>query len=454
MRTSTAPSTTSIVVAGLVAVAAYVAATFLTIDATPYDLWGAMLIGPVLIVVTLPILAREARRQEDPRLFWFLFAALIAKILGSLLRYYVTFDVYRAADAVAFHRNGVVIAENFWNGIYSTGLHSLSGTNFMSFFTGVVYIVTGPSKLGGFLVYSWLSFLGLFLFYRAFVLAVPQGDRRWYGWLVFFVPSLLYWPSSTGKEAWMMLTLGIASFGVARLLTGRVLRGTLLLAAGTLLAAIVRPHVGGLLAIGAVASILVLRPRKSWGRVGPLLKWVGVVGAVALSVVLIGQTQQFLGSDLSSATDLVSELEQTSTRSDTGGSAYDAVVVTSPAKLPLAVVTVLFRPFIFEVDNAQSLAAAAESTALLVFVLLRLRWIWAALKSMRRMPYVTFAVVYTAMFVVVFASLPNFGLLARERVQVLPLLFVLLSIPPAGSGRVADGDLPNGRARASDTITR
>ena len=36
--------------------------------------------------------------------------------------------------------------------------------------------------------------------------------------MIFFLPSLLFWPSGIGKEAWMTLGLGLASYGAARLL--------------------------------------------------------------------------------------------------------------------------------------------------------------------------------------------------------------------------------------------
>ena len=47
---------------------------------------------------------------------------------------------------------------------------------------------------------------------------MPEGRARTYGWLVFFFPSLLYWPSSIGKEAWICFGLGLASYGVALIL--------------------------------------------------------------------------------------------------------------------------------------------------------------------------------------------------------------------------------------------
>jgi hypothetical protein len=36
---------------------------------------------------------------------------------------------------------------------------------------------------------------------------------------------------------------------------------------------------------------------------------------------------------------------------------------------------------------------------------------------------------YTGLFIIAFSSVSNFGLLARQRVQLMPLFLVLLSLP-------------------------
>jgi hypothetical protein len=66
----------------------------------------------------------------------------------------------------------------------------------------------------------------------------------------------------------------------------------------------------------------------------------------------------------------------------------------------------------------------------MILVLWRYQWIWAAVLSIRRQPYVAFALMYTGIFVVAFSGFANFGLLARERVQMFPLALVALAVPP------------------------
>ena len=92
---------------------------------------------------------------------------------------------------------------------------------------------------------------------------------------------------------------------------------------------------------------------------------------------------------------------------------------------------------IFEAHNVTAGAAALETTFLLVLSIVRIRWIWGGIRSFRRRPYVAMALVYTGLFVLAFSGFANFGLLARERVQLLPFFLVLLVIPPSGDGLAA-----------------
>jgi hypothetical protein len=338
------------------------------------------------------------------------------------------------ADASLYDEEGRKLARDFWSGDFSPGFGAdgrLTSIEFMEVLTGIVYFVIGPSKLGGFLVYSWLGFWGLFLFYRAYTIAVPQGRSLGYGRLLFFLPSLLFWPSSIGKEAWMMFALGIAALGGAHILSGKVTRGVPWVALGLWLAAFARPHVAGLMAVGMAGGYLFRRPREELGQLAPVIKGIGVVIVGIVALVAVVKADEFLQDQgIDTAGGVTSTLYQVSAQTGRGGSSYVPSILESPARAPIAVATVLFRPFVFEAHNAASMFAALENTFLLALALARFRWALAALRSIRRQPYVAFAILYSGLFVLAFSSFANFGLLARERVQLFPLYLVLLTIPP------------------------
>ena len=396
-------------------------------------IWVALFLVPILLLATGPALSRQAAREGDRTLFWLLLAALTLKLLGSLVRYYVAYTVYEGLiDAQGYHETAAMIAERFQAGNFDTGLESLTGTAFVPFLTGLLYTLIGPSIYAGFLLFSWIAFWGLFYLYRAFTIAIPEGNRRRYAHLLFFLPSILYWPSAIGKDAWMLFTLGVAAYGMARALTGRLWRGLAVASLGLYGAAVVRPHVAGMAGLGfAVAYILGRSPRRQ-GRRAVALKIVASVILVVLSVQLLSQTTEFLkNSGLEPEDGVGSVLAETSRRTSEGGSSFATSSSITPLSLPVGVVTILFRPFLFEAHNTQVAVTALESTMLLLLTVRRRRGVWEALRHPRRRPYVAFVMAYTAMFAVAFSSFGNFGILARERVQLLPFFLVLLAVPPA-----------------------
>jgi hypothetical protein len=416
----------------LLGVAVTVLGLLVLISTRTSGVWVVLFLAPILLAASWPAFLRQARRERDARLAQLLMVALVLKLLGSLARYWVAVYVYDGvADAIQYHQVGVSLAQRFAAGNFDTGLSSLSSTDFVRFLTGVIYTVTGPSIYAGFLLYSWLAFWGMFFLYQAFTIAVPDGNRRSYARLLFFMPSMLYWPSSIGKEAWMLFALGLVAKGTARLLTGRTWGGLLLAGIGLWLATLVRPHVGGMAALGMLAAYLLARPPRRLGVLGSVMKLFGLAVLLVMGVVLLGQIQQYLlDKGIDPAEGVSSVLAESARRTSQGGSGFQAPSTSSSVLgLPYAAVTILFRPFPFEAHNAQAAVTALESALLLCLTLARGRSIWRAVRQLRRRPYVAFVLVYAAGFVVAFASISNFGILARERVQLLPFFFVLLAVP-------------------------
>ncbi len=380
---------------------------------------GGALVGPALVAASLPVLASEARRERDPGLFWLLLSAEVLKLGGAIVRHEVGYRAYRGGDAEAYHQAGIRVAECFRKGDLRAGLDSYTGTNFIRLATGAVYTVLGPTRIGGFFVYSWLGFWGLFSFRRAFVLAVPEGSSKTYDRLLFFSPSLLYWPSGIGKDAWMLLSLGLGANGVARVLSTEQRRGLGLAASGMSLASLVRPHVAGAMGVSLAGAHLLRGPRP---RVVPLAAFVGL---------LVGWAARYLRRfQIDTRAGWRAVLDRVVARTSRGGSAFMPSAARTPAQASLAAGTVLFRPHALETHNRRADVAAVEDALLLLLSLNRLRWAAAAVRSSRRQPYVAFALACTALLVGAFSSIANFGILARQRAQVLPFYFVLLSIPP------------------------
>jgi hypothetical protein len=424
---SLAPRT--ILILGLVLLAVYVVGIMLS--AGNYDLLVAVIVGPALFLISLPALSRQATRERNGRVFWFLLIALVLKLLGAVAQIYVAFTAYGGSvDANAYYTEGLRLASRFRTGSFATGLQHIVGTNFIKIVTGVVLSVLGPSRTGAFLVFSWLGFWGLFFFYRAFLIAVPEGRRGTYARLMFLLPSLLFWPSAIGKDAWMVLGLGLAAFGSARILQGQVFRGLVIAGLGYAMDLMVRPHVVALAGLALVAGYLMRKSRADLRELAPVVKALSSLLVLGVAFLLIRESNSFLREAGLAPTNLNSTLNSLSTSTAIGGSSFAPSAATTWRRVPAAFITVLFRPLPQDAHNFQGTMAALEGTFLLSLTILRVRWISAAVRSVRRQPYVALALVFTGLFVVAFSSFSNFGLLVRERSSVLPFFLVLLSVPP------------------------
>ncbi len=397
--------------------------------ASDYDVWGAFLIAPALVLVSLPLIRVAARRLGAPWFARMALFALLLKLLAGLARYLVAFVLYGGvADAAGYHSWGSRLAEQYAMGNFGAEIgRNLIGTGFVRVLTGAIYVVTGPSLIGGYLIYAWIGFWGLILALMAFRVAVPDGDLRRYAVLVLFLPSLLFWPSGIGKEAWMIFGIGLSMYGAALLLkTAR--HGAVLLLLGLVATALVRPHATVMVATGLLAAVLV-RPAGRMTPLTPVVKAGGLLVALAVTVVAVLQAASFLGVEDLSTGGLQEQFDFRTGQTAQGGSAFQSAEVTSPLDLPLATVTVLFRPFPWEAGGPLPLLSSLEGLLLLALAWQSRRRILRVPAMLRSHPYLAFCLTFILLYVVVFSGFSNFGILVRQRSLVLPAFLVLLALP-------------------------
>ena len=354
-------------------------------------------LAAVLFAVSVPALVREGRRRRDPGLLAMLLAALSVKLAAAFVsNRLIEYRNPEGTDPDDYHAAGAVIAPRLRAG-RPQGTIELArtvpfdtreppvATNAVRMLTGLVYTVVGPSKQNGFVTFSWLGFWGQFLFYRAFAVGVPDAESRRYAAQVLFMPSVVFWGSSLGKEPLMLLGLGGAALGSARTIDGEVGRGAALVIAGGGLALLVRPYV---------------------------LRWFGP--------------------------GLGAELEGWADYTEQGDAAFrPPPPSTSPASAARMAGSVLFRPFPHEARTPEAWAAAAEGAFLMGATLARARQLVALPRRVRRRPYVGVAAGAAAGLIAALAGVANFGVLNRQRVSLLPFYLVLLNAGRARGHKAA-----------------
>ena len=393
-----------------------------------YNIYGALAVVPVLVAINLQLVARVVGRHPDEGwLPWVLVLGLVAKLVGTFVRYWVAYVLYNGnADAERYNLYAAYQHKLWRQGEIVWDWEGKQGTQIMEIITTAVYTVIGGSPLAGFFFFASLAFWGAYLLYRAFSIALPQGDHKRYALLVFFLPSMLYWPSSIGKEAWLMLFVGLTALGAARYFTERPGALWMLVAGGGGLG-LVRPHIAVLL-FAALFVAQLFRPTGGTAA-GVLRKVAGIAILAVAGLVLARASVQFLGIDDVSAQAVTETIDWSSGQTQQGGSQFVPLPLSHPLGLPMAFITLLFRPFLFEASNPQLLVQSLESLFLLALALVGWRRIAQLPRLMRGNPFLWFVVLYILGFVLAFAGFANFGILARQRVLMLPFFFMLLSLP-------------------------
>lgn len=426
------PSGLGLISGGLLLVAAYAATLAWAMDTQTYSVWGGLIVVPVVVAINLVLIWRAVRQQET-WFAWLLPIAYLAKLAGVVARYYVAYVVYDGvADASRYNSYAAAHYRLWREGAIVWELGGSPGTKFLEISTTAVYTVTGPTPFGGFVVFGSLAFWGAYLIFRAFSITFPDGERKRYALLLFFLPSMIYWPASIGKESWILLFVGVTALGAARFFTNA--RGWLpLIVIGAVGISLVRPHVA-VLVFAALLVAQLFRPASQLS-LGVLSKVAGVAVLAAAAFVLATQSAGFLGIDDLSTQAVVDELAEAGLQTQMGGSAFNPIPLNSPLGVPTAIATMLYRPFPWDGGNFQMVLQGIEGLFLLGLTVLALPRMVAVWGIAKRSTYLVFCVVYTLAYILAFSQFGNFGIVARQRVLMLPFFLVLLALPALAERR-------------------
>lgn len=398
--------------------------------------FGIIITAAVLFAVSVPIARRVARTEGDPRMVSLLLIAFFLHLLGGPAQILVDNHVYHGvADFTGYVHQGATLSAGFRTFHFTLAgahLRSVLGDGSVSIAAGVVFSLVGVNEVAAFFVFAWFSWLGTIFFFRAFALTFPEGGHRRYALMLFFLPSLLFWTSDVSKEAIMMLALGVATLGTARVLA-RVRRGYPLILLGIAMGIATRPNEFALVLGGFTVAIVFRRQdeQKALRAVRRFGAFVFLALILALTAVL---TVKFLHSNSSSVGGLLNQAHQNNSGKGVGFGSSNVPYSSDPLLFPRDVYTVLFDPLPITAGSITQVLAAVENTVILVLVLTSLRRLRVMFRTGRERPYVILCAVYSIAFLYSFAALGNLGLITRERTLLFPYLLVLLAVPMTPKG--------------------
>lgn len=400
-------ATAALVVVGLMA-------EQLSISAVVFVLLGVLLIVNVSRRMAIP--------ADERWLTTLMAVAFIVKIGGAVARFWMVTVLYGTGDSIRYYDAAIELVHVWRQLEVPEGISGGAGTQFIEVFTSLLFLPGIPSFLVGFMIFAALSFVGQVFFYAAFRRWVRDESRLLlYAMLVFFLPSLVFWPSSIGKEAVMVLTLGIVAYGASRVFGGKAVSGAAIIVPALLIAVGVRAHVAAIIVVAMVLSIALTKG----SRINLVIRF--LVLAVGIAGVVFVATTAATNLNVDPSTEGVeAAFAETQRRTEQGGSAVVGTPVSNPLDFPEAMIRVLYRPLPNEASTLPMALSAAEGLLLLLLTLWRLPRILSNIRSIRSQPYVMMSLLYIMGFIIAFSSILNLGIMVRQRAQILPFMLVVL----------------------------
>jgi hypothetical protein len=397
---------------------------------------GSNPIVVTLLAVALFALGRRVIRGivkaegGDPWLAKALTVCLVLHLLAAPLQIWAVNHLYGGiADYTRYIYKGASLASNFrhFNFSLPPGFGGIVDNGSISIVAGALFALVGINQAAAFLIMSFLSFIGITCYYRAFTLTFGGAGNRRYGYLLFFLPSLIFWTADVSKEAIMIFLLGVLTYGCAQVLarTGGF-RAWLLILAGCAGSVFIRPN-EMLLVLGGFTIAMIFRPTRASAKFEPARRTASLVLLSAMVAVVLFLTLHFLPGLHGSVN--LSSINKNNQGPGSGFGSSGVAYSQSPLFYPKDVYVVLFDPLPFNAHGSGEQFQALQNAVLLVMLIASVRNLRILPRAALSRPYLIMCFVYVVSFCYFFAALGNLGLIAREATVMVPLYLVLLCIP-------------------------
>lgn len=409
------------------------------------------------------VVLRAHSKSFEQRLLNRSFLAHVASGFALILvyrYYYADAEGQGTGDLNQYHRFGVPIAEAlrydfasvfpetwalFTHGEYRLPIEPFGGgsTGTMQAVAVWLFFLLGNSLFAASVLIAIGSYLSKVMIYRSLRSEFPEGLHERVLLAIALSPTGIVWTCALLKEPVLMVAFGPLFVALKWVLEGRrfVQAGLIGVVAGAVIL-LIKPYVILALALAGGVWIFWARTVRSGNHFAVKPVYLGV----ALGVVALGfSTVSALFPNLSP--DQVAESMQTQRRAaatSSGGSNFyiegpggpepeapSRGILSQASLVPIALLTALFRPFLFESFSAMQFLNAIEMTWLTVLFwqVVRRNKLAGLVKRVSDNP----ALMFCLAFVLVLAlgtglSTANLGTLSRYRAPMMPFFLLMLLV--------------------------
>ncbi len=400
-----------------------------------------MMLLNIAILISLALLFYRQAAGGSPRLFWaaLLFKVLMAVALGLLYRYY-----YSANDTWLFFEDAVKLADfarkdlslyiqflwtsdstlAVWNELTNTQERSLFLVKLISIFT----LISNNNYWISAVYFAFISFVAAWHLFRTITKYVPESQNSAALAFLFF-PSAVFWGSGLVKETLALAGIYfLAALFIKLVKAGKVSWLEWVISLVSFYLAWNLKYYWTALFMAVVTTSLLnffLRNRFTFLNKYKLSLWVGI-----FLMLIAAASQMHPNFYLSRFLDVLITNHN------------DFVKISKPEGLihyyqltadwwsvcinaPWALISGLFRPFVWEATGATSMVAALENLFLVVLVVSSL--FRKKMTSANHLLYYSVWVYVVLLCIFLALSTPNLGTLSRYRIGFVPFLVFVVS---------------------------
>lgn len=347
------------------------------------------------------------------------------KVSAFLYIWHMLFCIMYMYMAINF---GADSNKYFYEAINFDGRDFNFGTSFIIHLTYFFYNFLHFSYIDQFLLHGFIGFIGLLAFAASIkqVTLHKSFNVKILGWLIVFLPSVSFWTTALGKDAISFMATGLALWAALDFKNRK-----LLFLFSVLCMFMVRPHIGAILIIAFIFSLIFDK------KVNIYSKFFFGTLSFFITLIILPIMMNYIGlSEAENISDVEGYIDKRQSSNLSGGSSLDI----SSMSLPMQMLTYLFRPMPFEAHTIFALIASLDNVVILFLFILGLYYSFKksqpAIESNR-----IFLWVYFFMCLIVLSmTTANLGIAMRQKWMFMPM-FVFLMLSIVGSNKKNTGNL-------------
>jgi hypothetical protein len=422
-----------------------------------------IILPPVVFAIILFFAKIYARnKQVDHPEYRYFINGLLIKLFGGLSLCFVYTLYYPGGDTVQYYRDGLCFVRLLFTDPSSFLIVLTKKASFANLYyfnadsgypayfrdpkawfvvkiTFLIVFFSMQSFVVATLLTASISFVGVWKLYKVFISEFPELHRE-FAIALFYIPSVFFWGSGILKDTFTFSALGffVYSFYMIFIQAKKIPLNLLTLTLSSYIIISIKPYI----LVGLMPAVLIwiihrqlMKIHGSIARTAaiPILVVLGlIIGYGFMSVLGNALAEYSLDTVLDKALITQQDLKMDYYKGnsfDIGH--FDATIHSMASKLPIAIFTAIFRPFITETNNIVMFISSIENLVILVFtirVLMMVR-VFGVFRYIFRHHMLTFAFIFSMFFAFsVGISTSNFGSLVRYKIPAIPFFVASLYI--------------------------